>query len=311
MTEQVLSSEEVDAILKASRGDSSDLSQIITSGDSGDQIDGKHYTYVLGNINEFVQTELEKDITQFLRKRIIIKTKSFNLTKVDALVNDAQRKSIYHIFRIKPTDAFGLVVVDFALMHHSINLLYGGTLNASESIVEVPGKIGVIAAEKIAHLCLGSFIHACKEYGTINVESIKTTNSSHVASNLGLNSADTVYALELTVYFDEIEAPISILISENFFTKFIPPKVNTDEFNERNSWRTAIKSQVEDSLVTVSANLPDVKMKIKDFMTLKEGDDIPIGEPTRAYLCLNHLKIFRGTAAQTNDKRVIKIISQI
>lgn len=311
MTEQVLSSEEVDAILKASRGNSADLSQIVNAANSSDQIDGKHYTYTLGNINELIQTELEKDLTSFLRKRVIIKIKAFNLTKVDALVNDSRPKSVYHIFRIKPTDTFGLILVDYSIMHHAINLLYGGILNPSETIVDVPGKIGVIVAEKISHLCLSSFIHSCKEYGSVSIENIKTTTSAHLASNLGLAASDVIYALELAVFFDEIETPVSILVSENFFMKFIPPKMNTEEFNEKNSWRTAIKSQVEDSLVTVTANLPDVKIKIKDFMNLKEGDDIPINEPTKAYLCLNHLKIFRGTAAQANEKRVIKIISQI
>ena len=73
----------------------------------------------------------------------------------------------------------------------------------------------------------------------------------------------------------------------------------------------AIKTQVVDSIVNISISLPDVSMKANDFLNLKEGDLIPIGDPTMVYVCLNNYKLFRAVAGQSNSNLVVKITEQI
>lgn len=311
MSDQVLSSEEVDAILKVTQEKKQDLSAIVGEGDASKQDKGKHYTYALTNINEILRTELEKDITSFLRKRVILKTKSFHLTQVSEVFKNQTDKYIYSIFRISPNENYGMVCVDMPILDHTINLLYGGKLNTKEQVHDNPGKIGILIAEKIAQMLLSSFTFACQEYGAVNHETVKTTASTNLATNLGLNEDDMIYLMELSIFFDEIETTLKFLISEDFLIQFIPVKSESHKHKEKDFWRTAIKSQVVDSIVTIHVSLPDVSMKVKDFMALKDGDIIPIGDPTVVYVCLNNLKLFRATAGQANSKRVAKIINQI
>lgn len=312
MADQVLSQEEVDAILKASQDkNQQDLSQLVGSGESQNNDSGRHYQYAMSNINEILRVEYEKYLTAFLRKRIVIKMDSFNFAKASACLNANDEKVIYSIFRINPKDDYGMVLIDFSVLHQTINLLYGGKLNTKETIIESPGKIGTIIAEKISLLCLNSFAAACHEFGPLNYEIVKTTSSHNLATNLGLGTEDEVYILELTVFFDEFEAKIKLLLSEAFFPEFIPVKADGHKHREKDFWRTAIKTQVVDSLVTISVSLPDVTMKVKDFMALKDGDIVPISDPTMVYVCLNNLKLFRASAGQANSKRVAKIINQI
>ena len=44
---------------------------------------------------------------------------------------------------------------------------------------------------------------------------------------------------------------------------------------------------------------------MSDIMKLKSGDLIPIADPTDVFLCLNELKLFRASAGQANNKRVV------
>ncbi|VVC77081.1 Flagellar motor switch protein FliM [Aquicella siphonis] len=311
MSDQVLSSEEVDAILKVTQEKQQDLSKIVGEGDASKQEKGKHYTYALTNINEILRTEFEKDITSFLRKRAILKTKTFQLTQVSEVFKNQTDKYIYSIFRLSPNEYYGMVCVDMPLLDQTINLLYGGKLNSKEQMRENPGKIGIIIAEKIAQMCLASFATAGHEYGAVNHEIIKTTASTNLATNLGLNEDDQIYLMELSIFFDEIETTLKLMIAEDFLMQFIPVKAEGHRHREKDFWRTAIKSQVVDSIVTINVSLPDVSMKVKDFMALKDGDLVPIGDPTVVYVCLNNLKLFRATAGQANSKRVAKIINQI
>lgn len=310
MSDQVLTSEEVDAILKASQEKSHDLSKIVGQGDFSNNEQEKHYTYALNNINELFRADCEKNLTSFLRKRIILKTKSASVTQVSACLNEND-KFVYSIFRINPKEQYGMVVIDMPILHQTINLLYGGKLNTKEQIMDHPGKVGAIIAEKLSQLCLTSFATACQEFGTLNYEIIKTTSSYNLASNLGLTGEDQVYMIESTVFFDEFETTIKFLVSEDFFLQFVPAKSDGHRHREKDFWRTAIKTQVVDSFVTISINMPDVTIKVRDFMALKEGDVVPIGDPTMVYVCLNNLKLFRAAAGQANSKRVAKIINQI
>jgi flagellar motor switch protein FliM len=257
-----------------------------------------------------LRVEFEKYLSAFLRKRIIVKTDICHFSQASACLN-ANEKLIYSIFRINPKDHYGMVLIDFPVLHQTINLLYGGKLNTKEEVIDNPGKVGTIIAEKTALLCLNGFAAACQEFGALNYDIVKTTSSYNLATNLGLNPEDEVCITELTIFFDEFEAKIKLLITEDFFMQFIPVKADSHKHREKDFWRTAIKTQVVDSLVTVSVSLPDVSMKVKDFMALKDGDIVPISDPTIVYVCLNNLKLFRATAGQANSKRVVKILNQI
>lgn len=310
MSDQVLTREEVDALLQVTQEKGQDLSQIVGNSEHQNNEQDKHYKYALTNINELFRAEFEKNFTSFLRKRIIVKAKSCNFAPVSSCLKEDD-KVIYSIFRINPKDNYGMVLIDLPMLHQTINLLYGGKLNTNETIMENPGKVGTIITEKMAQLCINSFVSACQEFGAIQYDLIKTTSSYNLASNLGLNAEDQVYIIESTVYFDEYETIIKFLITEEFLIQFIPPKTEGHRHKEKDFWRTAIKTQVVDSFVTISVSMPDVSMKVKEFMALKEGDIIPISDPTMVYICLNHLKLFRAAAGQANAKRVAKIINQI
>lgn len=307
---QVLSSEEVDEILKVTKEKDQDLSTLVGNNENSEQ--GKHYTYALTNINDLTSTDCEKNLSAFLRKKIVVQPKTSNsLLLSEYLKNDTDKK-VYTVFRIMPQDRYGIIAIDLNLIHQSINLLYGGKVNKDDPLIGNSGKVGIITAEKIAQLCVLSLANACQEYGTITCETLKTSTTLNLASNTALTAEDQVYLIELAVIFEEIEMTIKMIIAEDFLADFIPTKTQgNNKHREKDFWRTAIKSQVVDSAVTVNVTLPDVSMKVKDFMELKEGDLIPITDPTLVYICLNNLKLFRATAGQANSKMVAKIVSQI
>lgn len=310
MSEHVLSSEEVDAILKASQEKGQDLSKLVGNIDPAKEGE-KHYTYALSNINDLTRIECEKNFTSFLRKKILIQTKTFNIASAESSIPAQDSKNIYTSFRINPNEYYGVISIDMSFLNQTLNLLYGGKISDKDPPIETPGKVGTIVAEKVATLILSSLEIAYKEYGQLNTEVIRTTTSLNLSSNIGLKPDDSVYALELSVFFDEIETIVKVLISEDFLIDVIPVRVEGNRHREKDFWRAAIKTQVVDSQVTISVSLPNVSMKVRDFMALNEGDVIPISDPTLVYICLNNLKLFRAVAGQANNKLIAKILSQI
>ena len=167
----------------------------------------------------------------------------------------------------------------------------------------------MLVAEKICQLGLEGLVTACKEYGDLSCEIVKTITMPNLTSKMSME--DKIYSIDMTIMIGNIETQMCIIISEAFIREFIPVKTKEVKHVESNFWRGAIETQVSDSSITINVTLPDVKVKVNDLMNMKNGDIIPIGDPTLAYVCLNKLKLFRASAGQANSKRVVKIMSEV
>jgi flagellar motor switch protein FliM len=300
----VLSNEEVDALLKAGEDKTVDLSALIGNTSSDLAPDSTALT----NVMDGVRVEWEKGLSAFLRKKITITIRSTATAEASIALESIDQKQMYTLFRIPSTDHYGIIITSMPFLHNTINLLYGGKINREEAIVESSGKVGVIVAKKLSEILLSSFAQACLEYGTISYELLKATPFVNLLTNLSLD--ERVYIVESSIVIDDSEATFKFIIMTDFLTTFFPQK-KQGRHKEKDFWRSAINTQVSDSIVNISVALPDVNMKIQEVMSLKEGDTIVIGDPTLVYICLNNLKLFRGSAGQANNKLVAKIVSQI
>lgn len=306
---QVLSSEEVDAILKASQ-EGDELTKVLSKSENAKGTSAIQNTQALSNLTELIREEFEKILGSFLRKKAQVKIKTSEFTNLASFLKDHTEKNVFSAFHIMPNDHFGMFVLDYTFLHQTINLLFGGRLITDEAIFENVGNVGIIITEKLSQLCLSGFTHACKEYGEISCEPTKTTPMASMISHFELE--DQLYFLDFILIIEEFEMTLKLLLPTEFLHEFIPVKTTADvKHREKDFWRSAIKSQVVDSFVNVTVNLPDITMKVQDFMSLKDGDLIPIGDPTLVYVCLNSIKLFRAMAGQSNSKRVAKILNQI
>ena len=309
---QVLSSEEVDAILKVTQENTKNEVLSSPADQADDSSDLKQRaTAMLKTIAETTEFELEKIISAFLRKKSNVKTKPFELMQLSACLSNAAEKSVFSVFRIMPNDNYGMFAMDLAFLLQMINHLYGGQSGLTDDPeTSSAGKVGTIIAEKFCQLTLSGFAQACSEYGVITSEVVKTSSLPNLTSNLVMD--DNVYSMEISITLDDVTSNIRFMIAEDFIQKFfLGTKKSEAKHREKDFWRTAIKSQVVDSFVAVSVTLPEVNLKVNDFMSLKEGDILPISDPTLVYVCLNNLKLFRAKAGQANSKRVAKIVAQI
>lgn len=305
----VLTSEEVDAILKISQDQGVDTGGLSGNFESSHLIN--KYSYALGNISDVIKTDCEKSLSALIRKKLLVKIKSASLMPLSECLNANGVKSVISLFRTAPKEHSGLVLINMPFIHQSINLIFGGRLNLTEPVIENPGKVGIIIAEKIAQLMLTAFTQACGEYGENTCEIIKVAPAVDMLANPSLDVDEQVYCIVLNIYLDNFETSLTFVIAEQFLSEFIPPKAPNKKHRDKDFWRTAIKTQVVDSYVTINVALPEVTMKVKEFMELKVGDIIPISDPTAGYVCLNNLKLFKATAGQANGKMVVKIVYQI
>jgi flagellar motor switch protein FliM len=307
----VLSNEEIAALSKVTDQNPDDLTKLITDKMALEEDRGKLNTKALDNITELTWSECEKVYTSFIRKKVIVRPKEANFGKLSEMLEPKREKHIFSVFHLMPNNYFGLTVISLPLLHQAINLLYGGTASPKETIIESPGKIGMLVADKVAELAMEGFTYACKEFGTVKAEMIKTVVLPNLITKLAMD--DEVYRMEYAMFFGEYETALTIIIPVEFWQKFIPVN-SSDETNNAKThrfWRKAIESQVVDSSIDLIVSLPQIMINAKDLFSLKEGDLIPIGDPTIVDVHLNDTRLFGAVAGQSNANRVIKITDDL
>lgn len=303
----VLSPDEVDAIIKAAQATGSEVDGA-ASDEQGENA-GNINTHALANIIENLRNEIETKLTVLLRKKITVKLATPTLTKIQDRLKETAEGAVGSSFKIDPYDSPALIYSEHKFLDNIINLLYGGKLQAEESQQAPLGKIGLITAEKMHDMLVECVAEAGKEYGALAFKSYKTAANLVTINNIP--DDESIYYADIKIVIEDSESSVGLYLTEELLIKLIPVKTGKGRHREKDFWRTAIKSEVVDSYVTVTTCISDVQIKLKDFVQLKEGDELQINDPTLVYICLNNLKLYRGLAGQSNSKMVAKIVGQI
>lgn len=307
---KILSPEEVDALLKAAQEKENDLTKLINNVNRYKDNEYSINYKAMAHIVELTWSECEKTFSSFIRKKVHVKLKDSQFGKLTDCLENKKEKHVYSIFHLKPTNDYCLVVIGLPFLHQMINALYGGGVNSKEEIIESPGSIGVIIAEKICELALDGFCQATREYGNLSFDKIKTIIQPNLISKFSME--DDMYSLSYNTIITDIESELTFMFPVEFLNKFLPLSNlgNEEDIKHNRVWRDAIKTQVIDSNITLFAVLPEITVHAKDLLALKNGDLIPITDPTLVDVFLNDARLFAATAGQINSNRTIKILSE-
>lgn len=261
---------------------------------------------IIGIIEQFI-TDLQREVTGFLRKKARFEFNAVNVCdpmEVRAIENPAAFAS----FQIQPEGKYGLLFFPFDFLHHTINLLFGGSANRNEDIMRGLGKSGQTIARKITEMSLGAFQNALSSHIPVTLECARISDVPGLVLNQLDNTQLFNFSFKATI--DGLESRFHIAIPEPLIELLSippePPKVTPSEMATP-TIDSRKRSELIDSTVTVSAILPSIKIQLKDVLNLKSGDTIPVKDPNEVYLMLNNKRLFRATPGKSNDVRVVKI----
>jgi flagellar motor switch protein FliM len=273
----------------------------------------------VANIFKLFASESQIRLSSFLRKKIIIKFKSINYCLFDEIDHD-YTTSLMLNFQMSPHNKHGLITFDFIFLHSVINLLYGGATTSNETIMRQPGKSGLKIAVKVAEIFLDVLQESMIEHLKINLKILKL--SSQLGSFFMKGNSEKCFNVSFSVLFDPIVCNLTLVIPEELIesellrenlhqSAIIEGKKEQDMVSSPPVFDDKARKELIDSHITISANLANVTLKLRDVVNMKPGDIIPIDDPTLVYITLNKKNIFKASAGQSNQRRAVKILDKI
>jgi flagellar motor switch protein FliM len=257
-------------------------------------------------------------LSSFLRKKMLIKCESIKSCHVQDIAHDYAKLMMFNFF-ITPHEKYALISFDFTFLHIVINLLFGGGVSESETVMTSPGKSGVIIANKIASILLD----VLQEY---TAEELKigfkfSSISPQLSPVFKQSKTQKCYDISIKILIDSVVTHMSFVIPEMIFSPLEREVESKDTIHETSSRQEMIRSplifddkmkeELIDSSVMVMFNLPDVTLKLKEVINLKAGDIISINDPKEVKVVVNNKAMFVATAGQAGQRRVVKILNRV
>ena len=318
---QVLSQDEVDALLNAVNDDSDSGSagDLGLDGDGSGEVeetDANIQPYDLTNQDRVIRGRMpileiiyERFIRQFrvslsnsLRKISTISMISTDLLKFGEFVNTLPIPSCMCIMRFNELRGPALIVFESKLAYAIIDSYFGGT---DRPFTKIEGKeftmIELSFMRKIMDMAINDLEEAWAPVHRIDAQYLRTEINPQFVGVVP--PSDVIIATTLEVEFESASGTIMIVVPYSTIEPIkqkLSSSFQTDNEMADSIWTQAMNEHIKNTKATIVVRLGETDMTLGDLLTLEPGDVIPLnqdasGEVTVAIEGVDKMKCLMGT----------------
>lgn len=330
---QVLSQEEVDALLNAvNDGESED---ILGDGggdfDAADDVDDNIQTYDLTNQDRVIRGRMpileiiyERFIRSFrvslsnsLRKISTISMISTDLLKFGEFVNTLPIPSCMCIMRYNELRGPALLVFESKLAYAIIDSYFGGT---DRPFTKIEGKeftmIELSFMKKVMDMAISDLEEAWAPVHRIDAQYLRTEINPQFVGVVP--PSDVIIATTLEVEFESASGTIMIVVPYSTIEPIkqkLSSSFQTDNDMADSIWTTAMNEHIMDAKTDMIVKLGEADMTVGDLITLEKGDIIPLdqeasGEVTLAVEGVEKMKCLIGVHKGNRAIQITKVMKE-
>lgn len=292
---QVLSQDEVDALLNAVNDDGGD--DLLSDGGDFDTVsdhDENIQPYDLTNQDRVIRGRMpileiiyERFIRTFrvslsnsLRKISTISMISTDLLKFGEFVNTLPIPSCMCIMRFNELRGPALLVFESKLAYAFIDSYFGGT---DRPFTKIDGKeftmIELSFMKKVMDMAISDLEEAWAPVHRIDAQYLRTEINPQFVGVVP--PSDVIIATTLEVEFESASGTIMIVVPYSTIEPIkqkLSSSFQTDNDMADSIWTQAMNEHIKDAMSTLAVKLGEAEMTVGDLITLEKGDIIPLNQ---------------------------------
>jgi flagellar motor switch protein FliM len=319
-TQDILSQDEVDALLNGMGGD-----EIETDVEPEDTGDAREYNFgnedriirgrmpTLEMINERFARYLRISLFNMLRRSAEISVGGVQVMKFSEYVHTLFVPTSLNIFHMHPLRGSGLVVFEPKLVFTILDNYFGGE---GRFQARIEGREFTATELRVINMVLNICFADLTEAWSPVME-MEFEFSNHEVNPQFANVVSPSEAVVISTFHVELEGgggDIHITLPYSMIEpirELLDTGIQTDSSSDDSRWRQSMREEVLLADVTMSAELTQVEMSLKQILALKEGDILPIDMPKTIVSKVEGLPMFNATFGQHKDKTALKITKLI
>ena len=327
---QILSTEEIDAMIKGLEDGSIDIQEIednIPAGSSSSSSfdDRKISSYIFGQktairvgalpgldlINEHLASQLSFKLSQKVGREVHIQPKATINQVFGRFLHTLETPIFINILRVEPSQAMALLAIDGDIMYHILEGFFGGSgqserpfRNFSTFEMKVIDRIMDVTREQIE----ASWRKLDPSFRLILA---RWENQPQFAAVMPLD--ETVFLITFSVEIGESEGSLTIcfpaVILELFKQQLKVGFQQKEAIEGESAWRTSLVSQLSKVSLKVVPIVARSSMTVREMFELKEGDVIPFNTDLSAEMDIEVAGMikFKGVAGVVNGNRAVRV----
>jgi len=316
MNQQILSQDEVDALLQGITGESQKLEQeevpqgAIRDYDLASQeriVRGRMPTMEI--INERFARNIRIGLFNFIRKSPEVSIGGIKVQKYSAFLREIVVPTNFNIVSVKPLRGSGLIVCDPNLVFAVIDALFGG---AGKFHTRIEGRDFSPTEQRVilrlVEVIIAEWRKAWQGIYPLELEyqrsemqpqfaNIATPSEIIVAVSFTLEIGDTSGAVHFCIPYSTLEPIRDVLYST----------VQGDSSEPDRRWVNLLKTQIQSAEVDLVAELAHAPATVEQLLSFKPGDFIELDLTQMIQAKVDGVPVFDAHYGTSNGKYAIKI----
>jgi flagellar motor switch protein FliM len=316
MNQQILSQDEVDALLQGITGESQKLEQDDTPATGVRDYDlGNQERIVRGRmptmevINERFARNIRIGIFNFIRKSPEVAIGGIKVQKFSAFLREIVVPTNFNIVNVKPLRGSGLIVCDPSLVFAVIDSLFGGVGKFHTRIEGrdfSPTELRII--QRLVEVITAEYKKAWHGIYPVELEyqrsemqpqfaNIATPSEIVVATNFTLEIGETTGSVHFCVPYSTLEPIRDTLYST----------IQGDSAEPDRRWVNLLKHQIQAAEVELVAELAHADATMEQVLAFKPGDFIELDLDPMIQAKVSGVPVFDAHYGTSNSRYSIKI----
>lgn len=317
MTQDFLSQEEVDALLKGVTGESDEPAPTQDNDDGVRNynlatqeriVRGRMPTYEL--INERFARNLRIGLFNYMHRNTEISVSPVRVQKYSEFIRNLVVPTNLNLVQIKPLRGTGLVVFDPNLVFLVVDNLFGGD---GRFHTRIEGRDFTPTEQRIIQgllkVVFGEYEKAWKPVFEIRFDYVRSEMNSQFA-NIATPSeivVSTTFSLE---FGGSSSADMHICVPYSMvepIRELLYSSMQSDHISSDKRWFEMLTRQIQDAEIEVAATLARGRITLREILEMKAGDVIPIDIPDLIQADVDHVPVLQCRYGVQNGNYALKV----
>jgi len=315
MSDQILTQEEIDALLSAMDSGDVDLeeevkseAEVVAYNLTSPNIMLRDQFYALEEVYDKFATLFETHLSSVLQRSMEVEFVSTEMVKYQECISAFSSPTSFTVFTMNPLIGCAMLAIEPRLIYSLIDCMFGGDGKPTDRMREFT-LIEQRMIRKFATAVLTNLQQAWKTIDPINI-SIKRAEIKpefvHLASSNELTVV-IVFAVKGVEFSGNFHLCIPYLmlepIKDKLSSKYLRGK------NQEHTWSEQLEMLLQDTPVTIIAELGITTRSVKDLLDLQVNDILQLntGPEDLITLTVDHVPKYRGFPGIIKGNRAVEI----
>ncbi len=317
----ILSQDEVDALINGMDGGA-----IETESEQAATFEGTR-PYDFGNedriirgrmptlemVNERFARQLRISLFNMLRRSAEISSGTVQIMKFSEYIHTLFVPTSLNMIHMNPLRGTGLIVFEPKLVFTILDNYFGGEGRFQARIEGrefTPTELRII--NMVLDVCFEDLAEAWQPVLEIDYEFVHHEVNPQFANIVSPSEVVVVssFSIELEGGSGELHITLPYSMLEPI-RELLDTGLQSDRANNDGRWPQAMREEVLQADVNLSASLAQTTMSLNKIVELKSGDIIPINMPELFTVMAEDIPLFRATYGEHNNKAALKIMELI